>query len=861
MEVPSGGVPLTPVTADDVAANQDEKAPGNFNLDTIQNQINEWNGTDTKRSGGKAGPSGAKASKGAKALFSKGVSASTKGRAVDVDVDITGAKQLYLVVGDGGDGFGCDWADWIEPRLVAADGSETKLTDLKWKSASAGFGEVHINKRVDGGPLKVEGDDTPIGYGIGTHANSIIAYDLPAGHKFTKFKARGAVDEGGTSQGCGSTVEFMVFNAAPSVGAISSTAGVAGHDPDEATNTLDVHPDLQVDLFAAEPMLLSPSNTDIDHLGRVWVCEIVNYRRHNGERKEGDRILILEDSDHDGHADKETVFYQGPEVNSAHGVCVLATPDLKGTQAIVSCGDKVWVFTDKDGDGQADDKRVLFSGISGTQHDHGIHQFIFGPDGKLYFNFGNAGQQIKDADGKPIIDKAGNEVNNHRKPYQEGMVFRCNLDGSEFETLGWDFRNNWMVTVDSFGTLWQSDNDDDGNKGVRINYVMEYGNYGYKDEKTGASWQTKRTGMNPNLPWKHWHQNDPGVVPNLLHTGAGSPTGICKYEGDLLPKVFQNQLIHCDAGPNVVRAYALTDDGAGYSAEIVNILEGRRDRWFRPSDVKVAPDGSLIVADWYDPGVGGHNMQDMDRGRLFRVTPKDHSGYSVPKQDFGSIDGLIAALKSPNNATRYVAWQGLAAKGDAARGALTAMSKDSNPVYRARALWLLAKLDPAGAVAAAAGDKDDRIRCQALRMARESDKVDTLDVVAKLVGDSSPQVRRDCSIALRFDGSTKANELWAKLAAQYDGKDRWYLEALGIGSDLHADARFDAWMSLVGDKWNTPAGHEIVWRTRSGGAADYLVKILQDPNTPKDMNDHYMRAFDFLDGAAKDKALKSLLGL
>ena len=133
---------------------------------------------------------------------------------------------------------------------------------------------------------------------------------------------------------------------------------------------------------------------------------------------------------------------------------------------------------------------MLFTGIGGAQHDHGIHAFVFGPDGKLYFNFGNSGKQIKDKDGKPIVDQAGNEVDDSRKPYQEGMVFRCNLDGSEFETLGWNFRNNWEVAVDSFGTLWQSDNDDDGNRGVRINYVMEFGNYGYKDEMTGAGWQT-----------------------------------------------------------------------------------------------------------------------------------------------------------------------------------------------------------------------------------------------------------------------------------------------------------------------------------------------------------------------------------
>ena len=116
-------------------------------------------------------------------------------------------------------------------------------------------------------------------------------------------------------------------------------------------------------------------------------------------------------------------------------------------------------------------------------------------------------------------------------------------------------------------------------------------------------------------------------------------------------------MIHTDAGPSIVRAYPVKRSGAGYTASIVNILDGaKRDKWFRPSDVKVAPDGSLIVADWYDPGVGGHNMRDLDRGRLFRVTPKGHKGYKLPKNDFKSTKGLIAALGNPNNSVRHIAW-------------------------------------------------------------------------------------------------------------------------------------------------------------------------------------------------------------
>src|SRR5262245_51898001 len=141
---------------------------------------------------------------------------------------------------------------------------------------------------------------------------------------------------------------------------------------------------------------------------------------------------------------------------------------------------------------------------------------------------------------------------------------------------------------------------------------------------TGAGWQAKRTNMEKEIPERHWHLNDPGVVPTLLLTGAGSPCGMTIYEGTLLPKIFHGQMIHADAGPSVVRSYPVVKDGAGYKVtQTVNILDGqKKNNWFRPADVCVAPDGSLFVTDWYDPGVGGHAQRDLDRGRIFRVTPK-----------------------------------------------------------------------------------------------------------------------------------------------------------------------------------------------------------------------------------------------
>ena len=106
-------------------------------------------------------------------------------------------------------------------------------------------------------------------------------------------------------------------------------SGFAQVAPEKAVESLDIGEGLEATLFASEPLLLSPSSIDIDHLGRVWVCEIVNYRWHNGKRPEGDRILVLEDSDGDGKADKKTVFYQGRDIDSPHGNRVL------GNKAIV----------------------------------------------------------------------------------------------------------------------------------------------------------------------------------------------------------------------------------------------------------------------------------------------------------------------------------------------------------------------------------------------------------------------------------------------------------------------------------------------------------------------------------------------
>jgi putative membrane-bound dehydrogenase-like protein len=633
------------------------------------------------------------------------------------------------------------------------------------------------------------------------------------------------------------------------------------HDLKYAVGALEVAEGLEANLFTSEPMITNPTNIDIDHKGRVWVLEAYNYRpaiTGNPTHAEGDRILILEDTNGDGKADASKVFYQGPEVAAPLGILVM------GNRVLVSQSPYVWLFTDENGDDKADKKEIIFQGIKGEQHDHGMHAFTFGPDGKLYFNFGNEGNQLLDGKGQPVLDQDGQPID--RKKYKQGMVFRCDPDFKNVEVLGHNFRNNYEVAVDSYGTLWQSDNDDDGNKGVRINYVMEYGNYGYTDEMTGAGWRANRTNIEEEIPLRHWHLNDPGTMPNLLQTGAGSPTGMVIYEGDMLPKVFHNQMIHCDAGPNVVRSYPAEKDGAGYKAKIVNVLYGKRNQWFRPSDVCVAPDGSLFAADWYDPGVGGHQAGDLNRGRIYRVAPANMA-YKTPNYDFNTLEGALKAIQNPNVSVRYHAWNKIRSLGQGAENELVKMYQAAdNPRMKARALWLLSKLSNGSKyVETALQDTNPDIRITAIRAARQITAKGVLPLSIEnlnaLAADPEPQVRREVALAIRHNTDDLAADVWAQLANRYDGQDRWYLEALGVSADGQWDKFYAAWLKMAGtNPIATPKGRDIVWRARTAASVPLLASLAADKNVPLKERLRYFRAFDFNPGAIeKSNALLNIM--
>jgi putative membrane-bound dehydrogenase-like protein len=621
--------------------------------------------------------------------------------------------------------------------------------------------------------------------------------------------------------------------------------------PENALMAMKVVDGLSLELFASEPMVTNPTNMSVDNLGRVWVCEAYNYDvGPDQEDKMGDRIIVLEDTDHDGKADKRTVFYQGTDITTPLGIMVL------GSEVYVTRSPNILKFTDVDGDLVADRKDTLYTNL-GSPGDHSAHALFPGPDGNLYFSMGNYAGEVHDVRGNVVRDKSGIPINQSGKPYIGGMVLRFAEGTGEMEVLGHNFRNNYEPCISSYGTIWQSDNDDDGNESCRINYVMQYGNFGYLDEMTRASWGTNRINMEEVVQRRHWHQNDPGVVPNVLVTGAGSPAGMTVYEGDVLPETLHGAPVHAEPYYNVVRSYIPSPDGAGYTARIENVLSSQ-DQWFRPIDVSVAGDGSLFVADWYDPILGGGAAGDANRGRIYRVASKARY-YEVPVCDFSSVDGAISALASPNSEARYMAHRALRNFGSEALAPLRQLWESNKPVMRVRAMWLLAAQLREDFLKEALSDKNPEIRVSAVRATQQL--LDSpVPLLSSAASDTDVSVRREVAIALRYVDTREGAQLWTALAKQYDGTDRWYLEALGIGADLHTDRYFDHWISSVTPDLRNKAHRDIFWRIRSEAALPYLVEIIRQ-SADTSLSLPFFRAFDFHHSAEKNTLLASLLNL
>lgn len=736
-------------------------------------------------------------------------------RLAEISAEVKGIKEIELRIGSV-DGIAMDWANIINPVFVNAEGKETPVTKEMVKKSEQGYGELHFDKNVEGQTLKIDGKEFTTG--LGTHADAIITIQVPEDAE--KFKAKVGIDDGGAireGKKSAASVQFIVHDASkPFAKPMPAPEKVAA-------DFFAVRDEMEVTVWASTPQLFNPTNMDIDHKGRIWVAEGVNYRRHAGRRPEGDRITVIQDTDGDGQADESHTFVQEKGLIAPLGVAVF------DNKIYVSQPPSLIVYTDVDRDLKFDpkvDKREeILTGFNAVNHDHSLHSVTAGPDGKFYFNNGNCGAIFTDKSGKkfnmgnPYKGGGGEFLFDHTavagQPSDDGHVHaagftvRMNPDGSEVEIIGEGYRNSYEQSLSSYGNAFQSDNDDP--PACRVSYILEYGSAGYFTRDAKQYYSTvRRPGQDHGRA--HWRQDDPGTMDAGDIYGGGSPTGVTMYENGAMGDDYIGKLFACEPGRNTIFEYKPQPKGATFTLDRENFLTTNQEGkfvgsdfvgggrateepfLFRPSDITVGPDGALYVADWYDPRVGGHaDLDDSTSGTIYRIAPKGFKP-QIPDFDLKTIDGAITALESPAINTRYLGFAALVGQGEKALPAVEEVLANKNPFIAARAIWILPHLGQAGKdkCVSLLKDKDPQVRLTALRALRRTEK-DIIPYAQQLASDEDPGVRRDVALALRDLPAEKTKAIFAELAKKVNPEDKNAIEAIGIGA---AKQESEIWLAI-----------------------------------------------------------------
>ena len=369
-----------------------------------------------------------------------------------------------------------------------------------------------------------------------------------------------------------------------------------------------------IGLFASDeqfPDLANPVQLSFDNKGRLWVATMPSYPHYKpGDAKPNDKLLIFEDTDNDGRADKQTIFADGLHLPMGFEF---------GTDGVyVSQGYSLVYLRDTDGDDHADETEIVLSGFDDHDTHHAISGFCADPSGAIYMGEGTFLHSN--------VETAYGTIRS-----SNGGFFRYNPSRRHLErSVRLSIPNPWGIAFDEWGQDFFADTSDPNMRWMLPGSVrVGYGNFA------------------PNPP-------------NLLEVKVRPTSGLEIVSSRHFPDEVQGDiLINNTIGFLGTKQHTLTDDGTGFKSTFRQDLVHGSDPNFRPVDMEFAPDGSLYLVDWHNALIGHmqHSARDPDRdhqhGRVFRITYLDRPLVEPAKIHGAPIATLLENLKLPEYRTRY----------------------------------------------------------------------------------------------------------------------------------------------------------------------------------------------------------------